>query len=235
MPSSHSIWGQPIPPLGTLVKAAPMAMLAGGKRIPKFNKMSGIAEFNNAVVLFVNVNAEYGRYDNSFTVINTSTEESNSLLAAPSSSAAPSTSASAAAASSASSEEFASTTVLTMTWFAQQRQTEDTPVIQRMLPDPEARRPARSRHPLLSSGQGPLHILWSATLSLTRCCYHADALHMAAVRLARTSSQCTCKQLSASDVVVPFPKQNHKKKKRKKIQFVETGIHFSLPAKPLKP
>jgi hypothetical protein len=82
--------GDEIPPLGTLVKAAVMCLLNGNQRIPKFNKMSGIQEFKNAVALFVNIRG--CSYENSWL-----------------------------------------SGGARITWFAQDRQTQDTPVIQRLI------------------------------------------------------------------------------------------------------
>ena len=86
----HSSWlGKTIPPLGGQVKRAVME-LAVSKGSPKFSRMSGIQEWRNAVMLFVNV---YGdEYKNVF--LHGGRQ---------------------------------------ITWFAQSRQWEGTPVIQRLI------------------------------------------------------------------------------------------------------
>lgn len=82
--------GDEIPPLGTLVKAAVMCMLNGGRRTPRFNKMSGIQEWQNCVALFVNIRG--CNYENCFL-----------------------------------------SGGARITWFAQDRQSEETPVVQRLI------------------------------------------------------------------------------------------------------
>jgi len=88
----HSSWlGKIVPPMGGQVKRAVMELAVSSKRCsPKFSRMSGIQEWNNAVMLFVNV---YGdEYKNVFL------EDGRQI-----------------------------------TWFAQSRQWEGTPVIQRLI------------------------------------------------------------------------------------------------------
>lgn len=101
-----------------------MALASKSGILPRFSKMSGIQEWRNCVMLFVNIDGpdlrlpehNCGSAEENVVCVGTSGYDNVFELAQSSSVAGPS--------------------LLLFTWFAQSRQSEDTPVVQRLLRSP---------------------------------------------------------------------------------------------------
>ncbi len=125
--------GRTIPALGGSQNKAGVILAASADgRLPKFSKMSGIQEWANGVMLFVNISTdggEMGVYENVFKLFGRGSDGSlhDNFLR----------------------EGAVQDNVLCLTWFAQPRQTEESPVIRRLIAAPRAR--DNSKTPLAST------------------------------------------------------------------------------------